>query len=339
MSIHIYTRNQPLLRPHFLRFVHATLLEEGYTNEQIMHGLNFRLEDLQNEKYRLSIEQHEQFLLQVINMTGDNHLALSLSRRFDPQVSGVVILAAVNSGKVSNALHLIARYNKVITRTISIRTNEMDTNAVIEIVPTVEHEAVIYFAISNFALFIDRLFSTVLNDAHLVQKMEMSIPEPDGFASVRDEIGFPVTFNHSTTRLHLNQTLLDRSTRQADPHTVRLLMQMSERQLEEAEAEDSIVGSVASLLIDLVSSPPKLDEAARMLGLSPRSLRRKLGEAGTTFQQQLDQVRLRMAIKLLTETDEPIYSIAYELGFENASHFGRAFKKWTGKSPSSYRHS
>ena len=93
------------------------------------------------------------------------------------------------------------------------------------------------------------------------------------------------------------------------------------------------------LLIEQIAAPPKLDEAAKHLGLSSRSLRRKLAESGTSYQKILDDIRLKMATRLIKETETPIASSAYELGFGNASDFGRAFRKWTGQLPSTMRNS
>ena len=96
-------------------------------------------------------------------------------------------------------------------------------------------------------------------------------------------------------------------------------------------------GALRALLLDHLAGPPKLDDAARMLNLSPRSLRRKLAESGTTYQGVLDSVRLAVAGRLLRETDTPVAAIGYELGFLHPSDFGRAFKKWSGQPPSAYR--
>ena len=112
---------------------------------------------------------------------------------------------------------------------------------------------------------------------------------------------------------------------------------MAEQQLSEAESETSLVGAVKLLLVDQVASPPNLNEAAQLLGLSPRSLRRKLADVGTTYQGVLDAVRLAIAKRLLRETTTPIAAVGYELGFNNPSDFSRAFKKWAGSSPSAYR--
>lgn len=337
MDSTLYTRTEPILLPYYSWLVYLYLLDQGYNTEQLFDGLCLDAKQLSNEKYRLSIEQHEQFILRVLEVTEDPHFAIKLGNHQDFSRANLAILTAANSGGISKALHMIMRYNKIVTRVFSIRSFETDDHAVMEIEAHLEHESVIYFAISAFVLFLDRFFLSALDGSHLVQRVDLAIREPDGFAYVSDEFQFPMKFDHSRTRIYFNKELLDRPLEHADAQTVRLLLEMSERQLEEAEAEMSMVGAVKSILIEQIVSPPKLDEAAKILGVSSRGLRRKLEQSGTTYQKILDSVRLKMAIQLIKESDAPISSIAYELGFGNASDFGRAFKKWSGLPPSSFR--
>lgn len=203
--------------------------------------------------------------------------------------------------------------------------------------PNLKNPRVVYFALSSFILFLDNVFRDALGGAHLVQRAELAVTEPDGFGAVRDRFAFPVSFGHDRTRTWLDPTLLDAPLRQADAQTVRLLTEMCERQLAEAETGESFEARVTALLVERIPAPPKLDEAARALGISPRGLRRKLQQAGTTYQHLLDGIRLNMASELLTGTEETIAAIAYELGFDNASHFARAFRQWTGQSPTAFR--
>lgn len=337
MGSRLYTRTESVLLPYYPRLVYLSLLEQGYDDELLFTGLDLCAERLCNEKYRLSVEQHEQFILRVLEITADPHFAIQLGKQLDTSTANIALLAVANSGKISTALRMISRYDKMFTRVFSIRSFETNDHAVMDLDTHLEHESVIYFAISAFALFLDTFFLNVLNGAHLVQRVELVIQEPDSFNDVRGEFAFPLTFDHCRTRVYFNKELLDQPMKQADPQTVRLLMEMSERQLEEADAEMSFVGATKSMLIDQLVSPPKLDDAARLLGVSSRGLRRKLEQSGTTYQKLLDSVRLKIAIKHLQETDAPIASIAYELGFGNASDFGRAFKKWSGQSPASTR--
>ena len=339
MDSQLFTRTEPVLLPYYPRLFYLALRDQGYDEKQLFDGLDLSAEQLHDEKYRLTIEQHERFILRVLEITEDPHFAVQLGKQQDSSTGNLVLLAVANSGKISRALHLITRYNKVFTRVFSIRLFESDEHAIMDIETHLEHESVIYFSISAFVLFLNRYFQNVLQGAHIVKHVELAIREPDGFDEVSDEFAFPVTFDHSRIRVYFSRDLLDQPMQQADPQTVRLLMEMSERQLDEADAEMSFVGALKSILIDQIASPPKLDDAAQLLGVSSRGLRRKLEQTGTTYQQVLDSVRLKMATRLIKETDSPISSIAYELGFGNASDFGRAFKKWSGQTPASLRNS
>ena len=77
---------------------------------------------------------------------------------------------------------------------------------------------------------------------------------------------------------------------------------------------------------------------AKRVGMSLRNLQRKLAEEGTSFQALLDETRAGMARGYLDEARYSVSEITYLLGFSGVSNFSRAFKRWTGQSPSAYRH-
>jgi AraC-like DNA-binding protein len=81
----------------------------------------------------------------------------------------------------------------------------------------------------------------------------------------------------------------------------------------------------------------RMAQVAEALHLSPRTLQRKLGEAGTSYQQLLDQVRHHLARHLLDATDLDTGEIAFLLGFEELNSFNRAFRQWEGATPSRRR--
>lgn len=76
-----------------------------------------------------------------------------------------------------------------------------------------------------------------------------------------------------------------------------------------------------------------IERVARELGLSRQTLYRRLKEEGTTFEALLDGVRRRLAVKLIRE-GASVKDAAYRLGFSDPAAFSRAFKRWTGSSPS-----
>jgi AraC-like DNA-binding protein len=82
---------------------------------------------------------------------------------------------------------------------------------------------------------------------------------------------------------------------------------------------------------------PTLSKAAKSLGMSVRTLQRRLGELGTTYQDVLDNVRHRSAIRLLTSTNLGLGEVAFLLGFEEVNSFMRAFHAWEGTTPAKWR--
>jgi AraC-like DNA-binding protein len=80
-----------------------------------------------------------------------------------------------------------------------------------------------------------------------------------------------------------------------------------------------------------------MPQIAQMLNFSARTYRRRLEEEQQSFQELLDQVRAEHATRYLQNTRLPLSSIAYLIGFNDASNFRRAYTRWTGQSPKEVR--
>ena len=87
----------------------------------------------------------------------------------------------------------------------------------------------------------------------------------------------------------------------------------------------------------LAEGKANIDRVARELGLSRQTLYRRLKSEGVTFEQLLDQLRHRLALKLLRDQHLPVKQAAWRLGFSDPAAFSRAFKRWTGAAPSTAR--
>jgi AraC-like DNA-binding protein len=94
---------------------------------------------------------------------------------------------------------------------------------------------------------------------------------------------------------------------------------------------------VAARIETLLPDCANVDRVARDLGLSRQTLYRRLKAEGSTFEQLLDSVRRRLAIRMIGRDGLSAKAAAYRLGFSDPAAFSRAFKRWTGSSPSDYR--
>lgn len=87
----------------------------------------------------------------------------------------------------------------------------------------------------------------------------------------------------------------------------------------------------------LPSGVPKVEDIARGVGMSSRTLRRRLAERGLRYQDLVDETRKELAARMLTERWHSLGEIAFLLGFSEPSAFSRAFRRWTGRSPAQFR--
>jgi AraC-like DNA-binding protein len=97
----------------------------------------------------------------------------------------------------------------------------------------------------------------------------------------------------------------------------------------------SAIAAVMSLA--LTERAPRLEWVAAKLGLSPRSLQRKLQVAGSSYHALLEDVMRQRATRLVADTSTSIVEIALMLGYSDQAHFTRAFRRWTGHAPGAYR--
>ena len=110
------------------------------------------------------------------------------------------------------------------------------------------------------------------------------------------------------------------------------------RRLSMMETDDSYAARVRSALMELLpSSECTVDDVARKLGYSRRSLQRRLQEEDTSFQKQLNHTRELLAKSYLANTDMTAEDIAFPLGYQEIGSFLRAFTAWTGRTIHAYR--
>lgn len=110
------------------------------------------------------------------------------------------------------------------------------------------------------------------------------------------------------------------------------------RRLSTMETDDSYAARVRSALMELLPSGEcTINDVAKKLGYSKRSLQRKLQEEDTSFQKQLNHTRELLAKTYLSNTDMSAEDIAFLLGYQEIGSFLRAFSLWTGQTVSEYR--
>ena len=120
--------------------------------------------------------------------------------------------------------------------------------------------------------------------------------------------------------------------------TRQSLADKTQLQIEVRNADDEKVPQVAVTIAQgLADGTTTAGSVARILGMSTRTLTRRLSEEGTSFGSILDQLRADLAVRYIQDLKVPIAEIAWRLGYKEPSAFTVAFKRWTGRPPAAIR--
>ncbi|TXS90265.1 AraC family transcriptional regulator [Parahaliea maris] len=146
------------------------------------------------------------------------------------------------------------------------------------------------------------------------------------------------TFDASWLGFTFPGRFLDCETRQ-DAAALKLFMRRSPREFFEQPRTDFSLSSDIQLLLGkrFNEGLPSIETTADIMHMTKRTLIRKLKEEGTSYQQIKDRVRRNKAVRLLSHNTLSVGQVAEKLGFSDSAVFARAFKGWTGQSPSDYR--
>jgi AraC-like DNA-binding protein len=164
---------------------------------------------------------------------------------------------------------------------------------------------------------------------------DYAFPEPD-YHSRFAHVALYSRFDQPVNRIQFDAAVLDFPVLTADPIAVQLARMHCERELDELGFTTRLSDRVRRLAAadDDFGS---LEQVAKQLDLSPRTLRRRLAAEGVSFSVLVDQGRCDKALRLLRSSRLSIDAVARQLGYTTASSFARAFHRWTGKTPLEYR--
>jgi AraC-like DNA-binding protein len=148
----------------------------------------------------------------------------------------------------------------------------------------------------------------------------------------------PIKFGARRNALVLHATDLDRPFLTYNAELLDMLNPQLERALEERRAQSSISVQVKWILKRLLAgSRPEISAVARELGLSERTLQRRIIDDGATFRQLLLEARQELAHEYLNRPEMDVKEVAFLLGYEDSNSFYRAFRTWEGTTPSQLR--
>jgi AraC-like DNA-binding protein len=273
-------------------------------------------------------------------LTGDETFGLHVGESSHPAMFDVVGYLMMNSPTVGEALRRLERYQRVWTDGSVLRPSVDGAHAQIEYtynIPDPGAEGRRQDCEATLAIVTAGLRALVGSDwqPDVVWCEHENPPNTSEHARV---FRCPIAFSQTTNVLIFKSSVLTQRIPQADPALSAVLDRHAQSLLESLPAERRLADRVREVIVPaLQSGDPDLATVARALGMSRRTLQRRLQDEGTSVHDLIDDVRRDLATRYLQQPDLTIADVAYLLGFAEPSTFHRAFRKWTGTTPGEYK--
>lgn len=307
--------------------------------EALFEGTGIDVGDLQIADKLISRIQELAFYRNLQSQLGRPGLAMAIGSKISPRAMGAVGFAEMACRTPREALELVKRY-----RCLSMPYMRWDTlvigNEVVHRITDIDHMGKLQPFIMEMALaMLKRQTGELLGAEAQPTALSFCYENPGNTECYRECFGIEPQFNQRTTELRFPVAYLDCERHNYDPMIKASMEQLCQSMASRLIGEPDIVQEVHSILRASTNTLPGVEETARRFGLSPRTLRRRLQEQGTSYRMLLDQVRQERAQEYLSESDLAIKVIAERCGFCELHSFYSAFKRWTGSSPACYRKS
>jgi AraC-like DNA-binding protein len=320
------------------RLAYAVAEGKGIHLESLLQKSGLSHKQIHDPNARVEVRKQIRFLNLVSEAIGDDLLGFHMAQQFDLRRIGLLYYVFSSSSTLDEALARAARYSGIVNDGIRLTLRERgDTRVIFEYVSVARrldrHQ--IEFWITGLVRACRQITHRRLTAERVsfVHRRKVT-PEIRTFFGGKIIFGGPV-----------DETAFSPSTRGipvvgSDPYLNQLLLKYCEEALNKQRAR---VGSLAhdvenTVAILMPHGNVHAGEVARKLGLSERTLARRLASEGQTFSRILRKLRCELAKRHLTDKNLSISKIAWLLGYQDVSSFTHAFRRWTGKAPRVLRH-
>ena len=290
---------------------------------------------------RVPIASVHQFLAAFDAVVPDPDLGLRASRQMTLGDGGALDYAMSSAATLRDCLNVAARYMRLVNDAASVSVEvaavEGQELALVRVRNQVElPRTALDFQLCALLWNHGQLWPEGMSDTLLVS---FPYPAPNDLSEYRLTLGGArLRFSASELGFSFPAHYLDAPLRSTDAKLHGVMRSHVEWILSSLPKVRSLTDRLRALLIEeLTRGEPSAARVARRLFMSKRTLGRRLEDEGTTFSLQLDALRKELALRYLQTGDLSIAEVALLTGFSSSGAFHRAFRRWTGDTPRSFR--
>lgn len=313
--------------------------ERGVQPENLCRGLGFDVEDLSKPSTRVSYRQASLMIQRALAAIPDPALGLTIGARGTLGSMGLIGHAMAMCPTLGEAIGL-ALEHLVLTGAVGYRIDLGESGPLMWL--ELEHQ----FPDPDIQAFItEEAFASTLTYGRIltggaltVTRVEFTHAERGIGAFAHEIFGAPVSFGCAHNRFVIEARHMALAVPTHHPLGLHQALELLENFSRQEKAKDDLCSAVERAAYKTLMQGITLEDVARELNMSGRTLRRRLSATGMSFEALVENVRKTRALSLLTHSAVAVERVALETGYSDVRNFRRAFKRWTGVSPSEYRH-
>ncbi len=316
------------------RLVGTALRTGGIAPKPLLEQAGLTLAQIDNPKARVPVQSQIRLLELASHALDDDLLGFHLARSCELRELGLVYYVLASSDMLADALHKAARYGRIVNEGVLLRIREgREIRIGLKYVDVERHDDRQH--IQFWLTIIVRLVRELTQRRLVPNRVRVIHPGRKTQAEFRTYLGCTIDYSAVADELVFAANVGRMPLVGADNYLNDLLTRYCEEALAQrgnariAPLRSEVENAIAPLLPHGMATAR---EIARQLGLSHRTLARRLALEGLSFTQVLHELKLDLAERYLRD-DLPVSRIAWLLGYQEVSAFTHAFKRWTGKSP------
>jgi AraC-like DNA-binding protein len=316
-----------------LRVLITALADLGYDTRALLAAAGLDAVDLRDPDVRISCDACGHVIGHAQQTHFTPNLGLEVARRTPLGAYPLLDYLVVTSDTVGNAVQNLARYFRLAGNPVTLTAVDRGDHVRVEMTGGPAAFTIDYVA-SLMVLHLGREtegpFAVVgVNVRH----------EPDDVRALEEVLGCPIRASAEWDGLTFTKDVWNLPLRRRDPILRGVLESHADATLSRLPSTTGFAAQVARVLAGKPIGDARMSTVARELGMSARTLQRRLADGGTSYQAVQDDVRREAAGRYLADSEFAISEVAYLVGFSEAAPFHRAFKRWYGVTPDAFRRS
>ncbi len=309
----------------------------GLDSKAIFERVGLDMSDLSDPDARYPDSKLLELWTLAIAEAADPAFGLRLARYWHPSALHALGFAWLASTSLHEALTRLVRYFRLITTGETLKLTELPDayRLSIETPPDCERgQDEVYDAM---LAILTNMCRASAGEDFCPQQILLRRGEPSETSEFEEFFRCPIDFEADCDAIIFGHDQINQPLPTANADMARASDTVINKYLADMDQNDVVTRVRVSLIDLLPSGEVNEQQVAQSLNMSLRTLQRKLQDLDTSYKELLDSTRRSLAIDYVRGDRMPIGEVSYLLGFAEPSNFTRAFKRWTGQSPSEYR--